>query len=258
MRAPIHTFIILAVPALVLAQSPLSVGSITFGPAQTVAELDMGKLKGQPSRLAWSPDGTQLYVQTIEGSFPQPKAVHHYVLNASGGDPKDTEVEPAWVSPYWTSKSHQASPDVPGHKIALDSEQKREQTTAVPRGGDLARGGTTTATGTSSNDATTAAYNSQIVTIHSMKLKGETIGKFVNSVIVPGLTFGWGPKGSQVIAYAAQDSGKVIVMDAAGKKQEVQGSKDALLPAWSPDNSRLAWVQKDGRRKFLLKVTEVR
>jgi hypothetical protein len=167
-------------------------------------------------------------------------------------------VEPEWVGPYWTAKSHQASPDVPGHKIALESEQKREQTTAVPRGGDLARGGTTTATGTSSTDAQAAAYNSQMVTIHTMKLKGEVIGQFVNSVIVPGLTFGWGPKESQVIAYTAEKSGKVIVMDAEGKKQEVDGTRDALLPAWSPDGSRLAWLQRDGRRTFLLKVTQVR
>jgi hypothetical protein len=71
------------------------------------------------------------------------------------------------------------------------------------------------------------------------------------------LTFGWGPKGSQVIAYAAQKSGKVVVMNAGGKKRELDGTKDALLPAWSPDGSRLVWLQKAGRRKFVLKVTQV-
>ncbi len=248
----------LALPALVLAQSPLEVGSIPFAPVKTVAKLDMGQLKGQPSRLAWSPDGTHLYLQTVEGWFPQPKAVHHYLLDASGGAPKSAQAEPEWVSPYWTSKSHQASPDNDGYKIALESEQKREQTTSVPRGGDLARGGTTDALGTSSGDATAAAYSSQMVAIHTMKLNGEPIGRFVNTVIVPGLTFAWGPKGSKVIAYAAQGNGKVIVMDAEGKKQDVQGSKDAVLPAWSPDGSRLAWLQKDGRRNLVLQMTQVR
>ena len=28
--------------------------------------------------------------------------------------------------------------------------------------------------------------------------------------------------------------------------------KDALLPAWSIDGSRLAWVQKSGRKKYTL------
>jgi hypothetical protein len=28
--------------------------------------------------------------------------------------------------------------------------------------------------------------------------------------------------------------------------------KDALLPAWSMDGARLAWVQKSGRKKYTL------
>jgi Tol biopolymer transport system component len=91
-----------------------------------------------------------------------------------------------------------------------------------------------------------------------MRLAGETVGEFVNSVIVPGLTFGWGPKGSTVIAYAAQKSGRVVVMDAKGSKQEVAGSKDAILPAWSPDGSRLAWLQKDGKKKYELRIAKTR
>ena len=257
MRAPIHILMILTAAAVTTAQTPLKVGRLSFGSPRTVAELDMGKLKGQPSRLAWAPDGTELYIQTIEGAFPEPKAVHHYTVNATGGVPTAAPAEPEWVSPYWTLKSQQASPDLPEHKIALESQESRQQTTNVPLGGDLARGGTSVATGTSSTDATAAAYNSQMVMVHTMKLSGEIIGQFVNSVIVPGLTFGWGPKGSQAIAYAAHKSGKVIVMDAEGKRQELDGTKDALLPAWSPDGSRLAWLQKDGRRKFVLKVTEV-
>ena len=51
-----------------------------------VAELDMGKLKGEPSRLAWSPDGSQLYLQTLEGGFGRPNAkLRHYVFSAATG-----------------------------------------------------------------------------------------------------------------------------------------------------------------------------
>jgi Tol biopolymer transport system component len=223
-----------------------------------VAVLDMGKLKGEPSRLAWSPDGTKVYLQTIEGGFGRPNAkLRHYVFNMANGANEDLQVEPTWASTYWTAKSGQTSPDGPGLKIELKSEQRREQTTSVPRGGDLARGGASIDTGTSATDGVAAAYNSQTVTVHSMLFKGETVGEFLNSVIVPGLTFGWGPQGSKVIAFAAQKTGRVVVMDEQGGKQEVSGSKDALLPAWSPDGKRLAWLQKEGRGKFALQVADV-
>jgi hypothetical protein len=89
-----------------------------------------------------------------------------------------------------------------------------------------------------------------------MFVHGELVGEFVNSVIVPGLTFGWGPRGSKVIAYANK-SGRVMVMDDKGVKKEVSRTEDAVLPAWSPDATRLAWLQKDGRRKFDLQVARV-
>jgi hypothetical protein len=47
-------------------------------------------------------------------------------------------------------------------------------------------------------------------------------------------------------------------MDAKGSKQEVAGSKDAILPAWSPDGSRLAWLQKDGKKKYELRIAKTR
>ncbi|HVL68837.1 MAG TPA: hypothetical protein VM364_16365 [Vicinamibacterales bacterium] len=258
MRTLVRAVMVLATPALLAAQAPLEVGRLTFGPARQVAELDMGRLKGEPARLAWSPDGTQLYFQSVEGGYGTPKATHHYLIDVASGKRADLQVEPEWFSPYWTVKSHKNSPDVPGLVIDLSTEQRREQTTAVPRGGDLARGGTTTELGTSAEDATKAAYGSQMVTTHTMKLKGEPIGEFVNSVIVPGLTFAWGPKGTQVIAYSTVKGGRLQVMDAEGKKQEVPNTKDALLPAWSQDATKLAWLQKDGKRKLVLKIAEVR
>jgi hypothetical protein len=232
--------------------------ALVIAPGSPIAELDMGKLKGEPSRLAWSPDSSQLYLQTLEGGFGRSNAkLRHYVFNATTGAKEDMQAEPEWASKYWTAKSGQTSPDGPGLKIELKTEQRREQTTSVPRGGDLARGGTSIDMGTSAADGAAAAYTSQTVTVHSMLLKGETIGEFVNSVIVPGLTFGWGPHGSGLIAFAATKSGRVTVMDSQGAKHEVAASKDALLPAWSADGSRLAWLQKAGRGKFVLQVARV-
>ena len=223
-----------------------------------IAELDMGKLKGEPSRLAWSPDGSQLYVQTLEGGFGRPGAkTYHYGFSAADGTKRDLQAEPEWAAAYWAQKSAQASPDGPALKIDLKTEQRMERTTAVPQGGDLARGGASPAPGASVGDGVSAAYASQNVTVHSMLLKGETVGEFINSVIVPGLTFGWGPKGTKKIAFAAPKTGRIVILDEQGKKQEVASSKDALLPAWSPSGDRLAWLERDGRKKFRLQVARV-
>ena len=46
--------------------------------------------------------------------------------------------------------------------------------------------------------------------------------------------------------------GRLFLFDQAKHKQSVAGAKDALLPAWTMDGSRLAWVQKGGRKKFTL------
>jgi hypothetical protein len=37
----------------------------------------------------------------------------------------------------------------------------------------------------------------------------------------------------------------------------VSGAKNAILPAWSTDGSRLAWAQKTARRKYALVVARV-
>jgi hypothetical protein len=257
MHAYLTATMLVTMSVALAAQSALPVGKLAVTAPRTVVELDMGRLKGQPARMAWSPDGAQIYVQTLEGNFGQANAkVRHYVFAAADGRRQDADAEPAWAAAYWTAKSAQASPDLPALKIEVSTEQRTQRTTSAPVGGEMARGATSEASGSSVGEAAGAAYGAQTVTVHSMRLKGETIGEFVNSVIVPGLTFAWGPKGSRVIAYADKD-GKVAIMDDQGRKQEVEGSKDAILPAWSQDGSQLAWLRKDGRRKFLLQVSGV-
>lgn len=238
-------------------QQPLTVATIGFSEPAAVATIDTDQLKGQPARLAWSPDGSQLYLQMLEGNFGQAGArLRHYSFNAASGRKQDLQAEPDWASAYWTAKSAQVSPDGPPMKVDLKSETRTASSASVPMGGALARGGTDPAQGTAAGDGVAAAYSRQPIPVHSMFVNGELVGEFVNSVIVPGLTFGWGPRGTKVIAYAAK-SGRVVVMDEKGVKQEVGKTRDALLPAWSADATRLAWLQKDGRKKFLLQVARV-
>lgn len=250
--------LLIATSAAAVAQAPLKVAALKFSEPEKLAPIDLEKLKGQPARLAWSPDGLQLYLQSLEGNFGQADAkLNHYLFDAGSGRKQYLQSEPDWASAYWTTKSGQTSPDGPAMKIDLKSETRTEKTVSTPMGGDLARGGTSIASGASANDGVAAAYNRQTIPVHSMFLNGELVGEFVNAVIVPGLTFGWGPPGTKVIVYSASKSGRVVVMDDKGTKKEIGGTKDTLLPAWSPDATRLAWLQKDGRKKFVLQVARV-
>ena len=83
-----------------------------------------------------------------------------------------------------------------------------------------------------------------------MKLKGEIVGEFVNAVATPGLTFGWAPAGG-LIAFSNPD-GRVVIMDDQGRKQEISSSKSTLLPAWTDDGKRLAYLQRTGKNKVVL------
>ena len=263
MRIRIVTAALVVLPAILVAQSPMRVATVKFSQPAKVAELDIDKLKGQPSRLAWSADGTQVYLQTLEGRFGQADAkLRHYSVTLADGTRQDMPGEPAWAATYWTDKSAQTSPDNPAFKIDVKTETRTARSAGTPMGGDLARGGTVgdatgSGGGTSTEDATTAAYNNQPVPVNMMVVGGATIGEFVNSVIVPGMTFGWGPRGTKVIAFAEPKNGRITIMDARGEKREVQGSKNAILPAWSPDGTRIAWLQKDGKKKFTLQVARV-
>ena len=248
--------LLVVVPTLLAAQTPLKVGSLTLGDEKTLGEIDTEQIKGQPSRLAWSPDGQELYVQIMDGQFGKPpEKLTHLVYKVENGDRKEVQGEPDWVTDYWTTKSGQASPDSPAFKIELKSENRTEKTVSTPMGGALARGGTDP--GTTGGDAATAAYNRQVVPVHTMNLQGQVVGEYVNSVIVPGQTFGWGPRGSKVIAYSAIKNGRLTVMDESGKRQDFEATKDTVFPAWSPKGDRIAWLQKDGRKKFIVKIASI-
>lgn len=247
-----------AVPAAAQDAAPQAwkAADLSFSEPAVVVTLEGGTLTGQPSRLAWSPGDNLLYVQTLQGTFGRPDAkLRHFLVNAAGGPLREMPAEPEWAVDYWIVKSDQASPDDPSVRITLKSESRREKTTSTPQGGDLARGGTTVASSIGQNDAVDAAFNSQIAFMNTMMLHGRKVGQFDNTVIVPGLTFGWGPHG--LIAYAEPGKGRLVVMDREGRRNEVDGTRDALLPAWSTAEPKLAWVEKSGRNKFVVRVSRV-
>jgi len=241
------------------AQAALAT-QVKVTPAE-VAQIDLGKLGGTlVSELAWSPDGKQLYLQTMtEDRKALPKDIYHFVIPAAGGDVKKVGAAPDWATAYWTWKSGQAAPDDPEFKISLSTDKRLASATAIPMGGDMAKGGTGGGggQGTTVEEATAAASTSTNVTVYTMRLKGETVGEWTDHRIMPGVTYGWGPPGTHLIAYGERQTGRLIIMDSTGAKQKIEGTRSISVPAWTSDATRLAYLEGRGHNRYALIVATV-
>jgi hypothetical protein len=246
--------------ALAPSPQPAQAATVTVGAVSAIAELDAGKLKGEPARLAWSPDGAQLYLQMAEVKSNGSRTERHYLLSAAepNAKVKSLDAMPDWAGKYWAWKSGQSAPGAPAFKIEVTDETKTVRATAAPMGGDLARGGGSSGggEGTSIAEATAVAQQSQQARVITLKLRGHTVGEFTNGPLMPGLTFGWAPESVGLVAFTDKN-GKVVLMDQGGKTKDVSGTSDALLPAWSEDGSRLAFLKKDGRKKYTVQIAGV-
>ena len=216
------------------------------------------ELKGEPTRMSWSADGAQLAIQTSErddkGTTKNPR---YYLVGAANGKLSNAEASPEWADKYWTWKSNQYTPWLPSLGIDIKQDQKTVSSTSAPMGGSLAKGGGADPNaGTTMDEATQHKLNSQTLTVVTLKLLGETVGYFEGQQFLPGYTFGWAPKDLASIAYVNQ-TGRLAVMDKDGKKQEVDGTKNVLLPAWSVDGTKIAFLQKAGKNKYELYVAPV-
>jgi hypothetical protein len=221
---------------------------------RTVAIVDSDSIKGEPWRVAWSPDAQQLYLVAMKRKGDGMELTHH-IIQVSDGSVKKVDAEPEWGSQYWAWKSHRSAPGNNAFAIELDQQRKNESATSRPMGGDLARGGTSSGAAGASIDEVANQTSSNVLVI-TLLLKGEVLGQWKGEPFVPGLTFGWGPAGSNVIAFAGQDR-RLVVMDEQGRKQKIDDTKEVRLPAWSQDGKQLAWVEKQDRKKYRIRIASV-
>jgi len=205
-------------------------------------------------QIAWSGDASELYVQTMEGRDASAK-LHHYVVPAAGGAAAPLKDRPEWAASYWSFKSDRFAPGL--GSLMIDVQQSIENmkygtgSAGAIDQADRATGGMTT----SGANADRAAMSDRNHVVR-LKLLDETISEFVNEAPIPGLMFSWGPASSGAIAFTDRD-GRMFLFDQNKRKRPVAAAKDALLPAWTTDGSRLAWAQKNGRKKYVLMVAPV-
>jgi Tol biopolymer transport system component len=216
-------------------------------------------MQGEPWRLAWSPDGSQLYVETVDrDGRGNVKATRGVVIAIASKAMKNVDQPSEWVGAYWRWKSGQASPAAPSFKIAVDQRQDVIRSTAAPTGGALAKGGTADAgAGSTMGDANSAANTAQQQTIFALKVKNEMIGEWINEAVVPGENFTWAPAPSRLIAYAKRGGGPLMLLDDEAHKQALSGAKDAVLPAWSDDGAQLAWLEKKDKKHYDVMIAAV-
>jgi len=237
----------------------LAFAALQISLASPIVEVDTGRLKGEVVRLAWSPDGSDLYLQTIErDKSGLVKSAKHYVISTAGKTIKGVDQEPAWATKYWSWKSAQASPAAPAFRIDVKQREETIRATYTPTGGAMARGGTANPTdGTSFEEVANAANQTQKAVIFTLQVRDEKIGEWTNEAVIPGVNFGWAPAPLGLLAFAKREGGPLIVLDASGGRQELAGTKAAVLPAWSDDGKRIAWLERKDRKKYELMIAGI-
>jgi hypothetical protein len=105
--------------------------------------------------------------------------------------------------------------------------------------------GVGTATGTQA--ATT-------VTLASVTLSyvGVEIGHWMTDEAMSGVTFGWGPAGSGALV-CVDRGGRLNLLDKESRTMPVPQTGDVLLPAWSPDGNYIAFIEKQGRARYVVR-----
>ena len=250
---------VLAFVVLQAAGGPSDARQIVVSMPQPIAQVDASKMKGDLVRLAWSPDGSEFYIRTVErDGRGNVKSVRHYIISRVAHAMKGIDQEPDWASRYWSWKSDRMSPAAPSFSITAENRQEAVRATAAPTGGALAKGGTADAvSGSTLGDVASAAEQTQMKNIWTLKVKGETIGEWANEPVTPGFNFSWAPAPFHMLLFARREGGPLTIIDDTGHKQQLAAAKAAILPAWSDDGKRLAWLERKDKNKYDLMTADI-
>ncbi len=239
----------IAAPLWLTVLLTLGIGGATslvhLGKAEIWVQFDVDRLQGRPAQLAWSDTEDSLYFQTVEGTTAGTLKVRHYLLEKDR-EPAPLDSEPAWAREYWKWKS--AKSYFGDRMMTIEVDSRRETVDAIRDRNTAYLNSETFAPGTVEAKAT---GGSRIV--NRLMLKGHVIGEFIDEDVFPGYTFSWSPNMLGLIAFRERN-GRLTIMDVNGATQTANEGKDVWLPAWSPSGDLLAYLERDGRKRFKLSV----
>lgn len=232
----------LAVALALLGQgsgfAPFDVGAMAVAPPTVITDLSRRSLQGEPSRLAWAPDGSTLYIQSRDGVGAAAR-LRHFQVRLGDQKLRPLDVEPDWAAEYWHNKVVERAPGMPWLKIDVAEDRTRQRVAPFS-------GGFTGATATGSETA-----SSYVLSYITLSYLGVEIGKFMSDEPKSGVTFGWGPAGSGAIAFADRD-GRLVLIDKERRQQPIARTEGVMLPAWSADGNYVAFFSKQGRSRYRL------
>ncbi len=220
------------------SQPPSETRVIGVSEPASVVTMNKGDIKGLPWRMAWSPEATELYLQSWDGRGPDAKP-HHYVISLAEKTSKSTREPPAWADEYWKWKAAQSAPRVPAFAITLDEHTEIIDPLNQPRHAMYL-------SDSISGQNQLIAKQAGSAHIYRMLLKGQVVGEWVDEPPAPGLTYSWAPAGLPLIAFVNK-KGQIVFMDLHGRTQELEASKNAVLPAWSDGGGTLAYLERRGK-----------
>lgn len=237
--------VIMSAPLLAQIIPPIAPGDVTLW-----SEVDAADLKGRPARLAWSPDGAQLYLRTVEGSSAASLKLHHYLV-ARGGQPTAIDAEPAWAEPYWAWKSSKNFFGDTRASIQIERKSEMVANLNAPADGKAAYLGDGRTDRNLPSTMSAKAGTSKVTS--RLMLMDQIVGEFVDEQIVPGYTFSWSPRPLRRIAYRSTQ-GRLSIMTLDGSVETVEGAHDVVLPAWSSDGASLAYIDLSNRKRIAVRI----
>ena len=217
--------------------APFDVSSLAVAPPTPIAQLERKTLRGEPSQMAWSPDGSTLYIQSRDGVGAAAQ-LRHFELRLADQILRPLEQQPAWAAEYWRNKVTELAPGMPWLQIDVTVDSTR--TRVAPIAGGFA------STGAATGSETASSFTLRYVMLSYL---GVEIGRWMTDEPKSGVTFGWGPAGSGAIAFVDRQD-HLVLIDKERRLRVVPRTENVMLPAWSPDGNYVAFLQKHGRSKF--------